>query len=114
METITTQKIEGDAIEPPKRPRGRPKKPPQPPKEKQPRRKSEKPTKYNGREKEYFQDYYKLRCKPCGCEHCGLTFTMERSLTRHLARNKNCRLKRLEEQVKTLMEKEGTNQPTEL
>ena len=85
-----------------KKPRGRPKKPPPPPKPP----KETKPPLWKGREKEYFREYYKEKCSPCSCSHCDTAFTCERSLSRHLVRNKNCRLKRLTEELQKMMEKE--------
>ena len=103
MEMNATQKIEEEKLGSQSRPRGRPKKPPQPPKEKPPKPKSEKPTIYKGREKEYLKKYYlEKMCSPCSCQHCNATFTCEKSLTRHLNRNKNCRLKRLTEEIEKL------------
>jgi hypothetical protein len=90
-----------DKLEVAKKPRGRPKKPPPPPKPP----KEAKPPLWKGREKEYFREYYKEKCSPCSCSHCSTAFTCERSLARHLVRNKNCRLKRLTEEIQSLMER---------
>lgn len=82
-----------------KNPRGRPRKhPPAPPSQKK-----EGFCKYAGNEKEYFKKYYQEKVRqPCACETCGKQFACSTSITRHVSNNKNCRIKRLEEELARL------------
>ena len=53
----------------------------------------------------YFGKNYKTKINICRCSHCGMVLSNEYALNTHLNYNKDCKIIRLENEVKLLKER---------
>jgi len=60
-----------------------------------------------GRQKEYFKEYYLNKVvKPSACEFCSTAFNSDKAHKNHLNKSLRCEMIRMEQEIKSLKEKQ--------